>query len=72
MAVEAEGDVDDYEIKSARNSEAEDSSYAVVTQVSVKQGEHTRDHEWMLELEVKMLLFCWNLRILFRKCSILY
>jgi hypothetical protein len=46
-----ESDVDDYEVKEEHRRDAEDHSAAVVTQVSFKQGEFTRDHEWMLELE---------------------
>ena len=46
-----ESDVDDYEVKEEHHRNAEDCSAAVVTQVSFKQGEFTRDHEWMLELE---------------------
>lgn len=44
-------DVDDYEVKEEHSRKAEDHAAVVVTQVSFKQGEFTRDHEWMLELE---------------------
>ena len=46
-----ETDVDDYEVKEEHSREAEDPAAAVITQVSFKQGEFTRDHEWMRELE---------------------
>eukprot|EP01043_Picozoa_sp_COSAG02_P011554 COSAG02_NODE_427_length_22498_cov_11.745212_4_plen_669_part_00 len=46
-----ETDVDDYEVKEEHDRKAEDPAVAVITQVSFKQGDFTRDHEWMLELE---------------------
>jgi hypothetical protein len=46
-----EADVDDYEVKEEHSRKAEDHAVAVITQVSFRGGEYTRDHEWTLELE---------------------